>query len=82
MAWVVRESVTNVVRHAKARHCTITLAPTPSVWLRVEDDGVGPNGVVEGNGLTGLRERIAPLEARLHVETAHPHGTRLEVVHG
>jgi two-component system, NarL family, sensor histidine kinase DesK len=52
--WVVREGVTNVVRHARASHCTITLGPN---WISIVDDGRGGmNGA--GNGLTGLRERV------------------------
>jgi two-component system, NarL family, sensor histidine kinase DesK len=53
--WVVREGVTNVVRHSRALHCTITLGPR---WIEIVDDGRG--GVVaDGNGLAGLRERLA-----------------------
>lgn len=39
LAWVLREAVTNVVRHSRATRCTITLAPH---GLVVVDDGVGP----------------------------------------
>ena len=53
--WVVREAVTNVVRHAHAAHCTVTLGRTS---IEVRDDGRG--GIFgAGNGLTGLRERVA-----------------------
>ncbi len=52
--WVVREGVTNVVRHSRATRCTISFGPRA---IRIEDDGVG--GVPgAGNGLTGLRERV------------------------
>jgi two-component system sensor histidine kinase DesK len=82
LAWVVRESITNVVRHARASHCTVHLAPTPGVWLRIDDDGVGPAGLDEGNGLTGLRERLEPLGAGLSIGPVDSGGTRLEVRHG
>ncbi|QNP73003.1 sensor histidine kinase [Streptomyces roseirectus] len=40
LAWVVRESVTNIVRHSKATHCTVTLTGTlERVRLTVTDDG-------------------------------------------
>ena len=53
--WVVREGVTNVVRHSRAGHCRIELGPRR---LEIGDDGRG--GVVgAGHGLTGLRERLA-----------------------
>lgn len=64
LAWVVREAVTNVVRHAAAAHCTIALrADQPgAVRLSISNDGVGrtPRGR-GGSGLAGLRERLAPL---------------------
>jgi two-component system sensor histidine kinase DesK len=52
--WVVREGVTNVVRHARATICTITLGPN---WIEIVDDGRGGLGGA-GNGLAGLRERV------------------------
>lgn len=57
----LREAVTNVVRHAHARHCTVALRRADGrVELEVFDDGVGGTAQ-EGNGLTGMRERIADL---------------------
>jgi two-component system sensor histidine kinase DesK len=53
--WVVRESVTNVVRHSRASHCTIALGPR---WIEIVDDGRGGTPGA-GNGLSGLRERLA-----------------------
>jgi two-component system sensor histidine kinase DesK len=53
--WVVREGVTNVVRHSRAQTCTIAIGPD---WLEIADDGLG-GPADPGNGLTGLRERVA-----------------------
>ncbi|NYE00568.1 two-component system sensor histidine kinase DesK [Kineosphaera limosa] len=61
-AWVVREGVTNVVRHSGASTCEITLGADEVV---VRDDGTGPGGEMEpGNGLTGLRERARQVGAQ------------------
>ena len=61
LALALRESVTNVVRHADARHATIRIGVEESrVVLEVADDGRGGSGP-EGAGLTGMRERIAAL---------------------
>ena len=61
LALALRESVTNVVRHADARHATIRIGVEESrVVLEVADDGRGGSGH-EGAGLTGMRERIAAL---------------------
>ena len=67
LALAVREAITNVVRHANATTCRISLAQDGSrVVLRIEDDGVG--GVPrEGNGLTGMRERVAAIGGTLNV---------------
>ena len=53
--WVVREAVTNVVRHARATHVRVTLGPRS---VEVFDDGRG--GVLGGggNGLRGLQQRV------------------------
>ena len=53
-AWVVREGVTNVIRHSNASDCWIEVE---SHLLRVRDDGSGDQKETHGNGLRGLRER-------------------------
>lgn len=77
LSLALREGVTNVVRHAHARSCTVVLRCVGGrVVLEVSDDGVG--GVTpDGNGLTGMRERIGALggEVRRHARD----GTALTV---
>ncbi len=54
--YVIREAVTNVVRHSEARHCVITVDRHA---VTVTDDGSGmPAGATAGSGLRGLRERL------------------------
>lgn len=53
--WVLREAVTNVIRHSAARHCTVTVTDTS---IEVVDDGRGLGIVESGSGLSGLRERV------------------------
>jgi two-component system, NarL family, sensor histidine kinase DesK len=58
---VVREAVTNIVRHAHARNCWLRLLPeNGNCRLEIQDDGRG-GGSLEGNGLRGMRERIETL---------------------
>lgn len=67
--WVVRESVTNVLRHSRAGLVEITYAGGE---LRIVNDGAGgAAAAADGSGLRGLRERLAPLGASL---TAGPDG--------
>ncbi|MBD3943464.1 sensor histidine kinase [Microbacterium sp. NEAU-LLC] len=74
--WVVREGVTNVVRHAQASRCRIRLEPRR---VAVEDDGIGPVEGEAGTGLAGLRERVDAAGGRLAVGRSDLGGFRLEV---
>ncbi len=77
LALALREAVTNVVRHAHARSCHISLDGRPGeVSLLVTDDGVGIRAP-EGSGLRGMRERV--LAAGGSMELATGRGTRLRV---
>ena len=66
--WVVRESVTNVLRHSSAGLVEISYTDG---HLRVANDGAHPGGSADGSGLRGLRERLSPLGASL---VAQPDG--------
>ncbi|MFJ2826435.1 sensor histidine kinase [Streptomyces sp. NPDC087263] len=63
LGWVVREAVTNVVRHSGATHCDISVDSTSErVRLTVTDDGTAPATTQEpgtGTGIKGLTERLA-----------------------
>ena len=75
LALGLREAVTNVIRHAKARHCRVRLvAQGGQARLEVEDDGRG-GAAPEGAGLAGMRERVAALGGTL--ERRNERGMRL-----
>lgn len=65
LGWVVREAVTNVVRHSNATTCSFVVDGTGErVRLTVTDDGRGqaaepPAPGIGGTGLKGLTERLA-----------------------
>jgi len=76
LAMALREAVTNVVRHADARHATISITTVGAeVRLRVEDDGRGSTGLA-GSGITGMRERIGALGGHLEVGDRRGHDNR------
>lgn len=78
LALVLREAVTNVVRHAQARSCDVTLRATgDGCTLQVRDDGRGGR-LGEGMGMRGIRERVAAIGGDA-VWTAGPIGTTLTV---
>jgi two-component system, NarL family, sensor histidine kinase DesK len=75
--WVVREGLTNVVRHAHASSCAVRLA---SSSVEIVDDGVGPApAATPGSGLRGLRERVAAAGGVVEAGPVQPRGWRLRV---
>jgi two-component system sensor histidine kinase DesK len=78
-AFALREGVTNVVRHSRARRCEITVHRADgAVELEVRDDGVGAaHEADEGSGLRGLAERIAEAGGTLEAGSAEDGGFRL-----
>jgi two-component system, NarL family, sensor histidine kinase DesK len=77
LSLVLREAVTNIVRHADAQECSIELSTVSNVTrMVIADDGCG--GIQqEGNGLRGMRERLGELGGSLSVDSHR--GTRLQV---
>jgi two-component system sensor histidine kinase UhpB len=79
---VAQESLTNVVRHARARSAQLSLqAEDGAVVLRVRDDGRGIDaaGLRSGNGVRGMRERALLVGGELDVVRARPHGTEVRL---
>lgn len=77
LAFALRESITNVVRHSGAQKAFIRIGMEHStVFLEVTDDGRG-GAAAEGAGLTGMRERIAALGGSVQRDGAA--GTRIRV---
>ena len=73
--WVIREGLTNIVRHAHARSCAIRLSASS---VEIVDDGVGGTAP-PGNGLSGLRERVAAAGGVVDAGPQLPTGWRLRV---
>jgi two-component system, NarL family, sensor histidine kinase DesK len=78
--WVVREGLTNIVRHSHASSCVVRLSASA---VEIVDDGVGGTGPGSagppGNGLTGLRERVAAAGGVVDAGPLAPRGWRLRV---
>ncbi|MFY2786936.1 histidine kinase [Rhodococcus sp. MALMAid1271] len=66
-AWVVREGVTNILRHSAATYARIELTDS-SVRLSNDHPRASP-GRNDGTGLSGLRERLATVGGILNTET-------------
>ena len=75
---IALEALTNVVRHAQARTCRITLTVTDALILDIEDDGQGlPDNLKAGIGLLSMRERAAELGGTCVLEVGPERGTRV-----
>lgn len=69
-ARIVQESLTNVLRHAKATHARVQIRDEDGMLnIVITDDGIGPaggeTGLHQGFGLRGMRERVEALGGTL-----------------
>ena len=75
---VLRETVSNALKHARPQtiEVSITSSPDNCLRLRVEDDGSGfdPDAVTPGRGLANGRERLAAMRGSLAIVSG-PEGT-------
>jgi PAS domain S-box-containing protein len=73
--FVVAEALTNVAKHARAHHATVTgRVDNGALCIEVRDDGEG-GARTEGGGLIGLRDRVATLDGTLTVDSPPGGGT-------
>ncbi|WP_329623805.1 histidine kinase [Streptomyces sp. NBC_01255] len=87
LATVLREGVTNVLRHSQPRTCSVTAGADPEragfVRLEIVNDGVGQRGLVDsdstGTGLSNLAARAAAVGGRLR-SGVDPGGTTFRLV--
>ena len=84
---VIQEGLSNIAKHAGARHVTLKLDRVASgstgggaISIIVADDGVGanPDAHTRGLGLIGMRERVAALGGRLEITSAPGRGFELK----
>ena len=82
---IIQEALTNIAKHAKAKHASITLSlkrlegsPDFTLYLEVNDDGCGMDEIHYGMGLTGMRERVQALGGEFTLESVGAgKGTRI-----
>ena len=77
LALVLREAATNIVRHAQATQARVEfMQEGRQLVMQIRDDGRG--GLqAEGNGMCGMRERVAALGGQLQVQSGKGEGTLL-----
>ena len=75
-----QEIITNTVRHAHARNLWLRFERTPAneLAMHARDDGRGVTDLRQGNGLLGMRERLAQIGGRLNITTERDRGFALD----
>ncbi|GAC1639461.1 MAG: GAF domain-containing sensor histidine kinase [Candidatus Dormibacteraceae bacterium] len=79
---LTREALSNIARHAKARHASVRLTGSgASTVLVIDDDGVGFDVRADpaGSGLRNMRERAAQMGATLLMTSQPGKGTKLRL---
>ena len=74
---VVREAVSNAVRHANATTLTVNVKVDDDLTIEVVDNGPGISGDITGSGLTNLRRRAEDVGGAFTVENVTSGGTLL-----
>jgi signal transduction histidine kinase len=77
---VAQESLTNIVKHARASHVEVSLSTEGErLTLRIEDDGVGiaPERLkaAGSHGIAGMRHRLKSYGGDFKIESRSPKGT-------
>ncbi len=77
-----QEVVTNTVRHAAASRLILRFSRdgARNVVMHASDDGRGADQLSSGNGLNGMRERLAEFDGRLDIVTGKDQGFALSIV--
>jgi PAS domain S-box-containing protein len=75
--FLISETLTNVVKHARADSASVRISITGGILtVEVSDDGVGgADGRPGGHGLAGLGDRVSALDGRLSVDSPPSVGT-------
>jgi ligand-binding sensor domain-containing protein len=79
---LVKEALTNIARHARARVVEVHLEEDAGHWqLTIRDDGAGfdPAAATGGSGLRNMRTRAARIGAQLDIQSQPGQGTTLRL---
>ena len=74
---VVREAVSNAVRHAQAASLAVSVVVEDDLTIEVVDNGRGIEGEITGSGLTNLRKRADEAGGSFTIESVPTGGTKL-----
>lgn len=75
-----QEIITNAIRHSRARNLWLRIdnGSDGAIYIHARDDGQGTTQLVAGNGLSGMRERLAQFGGGVKIDTAPGAGFALD----
>lgn len=79
IALSIREAITNVIRHSRAKTCLIRLDYHEGLLkVTIQDDGIGfSENVKVGTGIQSIKERIQNIQGHVLIESEKEKGTRV-----
>jgi len=76
----LQEAVNNAVRHSRSANLWIDMSMQGQMCvITVADDGIGSASIIEGNGLTGMKERLNSISGTLSISSNQNKGFCLEI---
>jgi signal transduction histidine kinase len=79
---VAQEALSNIAKHAQAKHVSVRLAVGRNVRMEIRDDGVGFDGEAPqgGLGLASMKERARAAGGRLSVKAQPGRGVYIQAI--
>lgn len=78
--FVINESLSNVVKHARAGRVRLSVDHRPGIlMIEMSDDGIGGADPTAGSGLAGLADRVSAAGGLLRLDSPSGVGTRVQV---
>lgn len=72
----IKESITNSIKHGKARGVKVNIEVKDKIYTTIEDDGLGCDEIVKGNGLKGIEERVGKINGQIQFISEKDKGFR------
>ncbi|CAM3599802.1 MULTISPECIES: sensor histidine kinase [Paenibacillus] len=80
LALCVREAMTNMIKHSRAKRCTIRIEAKDNAYeIYIVDDGIGITQPDGGNGIPSMKERMKMLGGSFAIAASPTGGTALSL---
>ena len=78
---IIQEGIQNCLKHANAQHLWIYMdyRSTRTLWVTIQDDGIGSDVHAKGFGLIGMTERVTQLGGKIKYGTELGKGFKIEI---